>query len=86
MLLTYHGAVTKVNGLTSAPPLTLPPQDTAIKNAAGAIAKVLGRVCTQGLSCPVYTERKTEQAAGVISVAVKVSGEGRSSGEVGAVF
>ena len=65
--------------------LHLLPQDTAIKNAAGAIAKVLGRVCTQGLSCPVYTERKTEQAAGVISVAVKVSGEG-GSGEVGADF
>ncbi|GIM03220.1 hypothetical protein Vretimale_8017 [Volvox reticuliferus] len=46
-------------------------EDTAIKNAAGAIAKVLGRVSNQGQCCPVYTEKKTESFTTVISVAVK---------------
>lgn len=46
-------------------------EDTAIKNAAGAIAKVLGRVSNQGQCCPVYTEKKTELFTTVISVAVK---------------
>ncbi|GAX73661.1 hypothetical protein CEUSTIGMA_g1112.t1 [Chlamydomonas eustigma] len=46
-------------------------EDTAIKNAAGAIAKVLGRVSAQGLPCPVYTVRRSEGVTGVVSVAVK---------------
>ncbi|KXZ51069.1 hypothetical protein GPECTOR_14g54 [Gonium pectorale] len=46
-------------------------EDTAIKNAAGAIAKVLGRVSNQGQCCPVYTEKKTDSFTTVISVAVK---------------
>jgi len=46
-------------------------EDTSIKNAAGAIAKVLSRVCDQGVCCPVFTERKTGQPSGVVSVAVK---------------
>ncbi|GFR52417.1 hypothetical protein Agub_g14989 [Astrephomene gubernaculifera] len=46
-------------------------EDTAIKNAAGAVAKVLGRVSNQGQCCPVYTEKKTESFTTVISVAVK---------------
>ena len=58
--------------LSYTPPLPCPPspppprqqadyvivtEDTAIKNAAGAVAKVLGRVATQGHCCPVYTVR-----------------------------
>lgn len=46
-------------------------EDTAIKNAAGAVAKVLGRVSNQGQCCPVYTEKKTDSFTTVISVAVK---------------
>lgn len=46
-------------------------EDTAIKNAAGAVAKVLGRVYSQGICCPMYTEKKTESFTTVISVAVK---------------
>ncbi|GAX73662.1 hypothetical protein CEUSTIGMA_g1113.t1 [Chlamydomonas eustigma] len=46
-------------------------EDTAVKNAAGAITKVLSRVCSQGLSCPLYTERRTDSMSAVISVAIK---------------
>lgn len=46
-------------------------EDTAIKNAAGAVAKVLGRVAGQGLCCPVFTEKKTDKYTAVVSVAVK---------------
>lgn len=46
-------------------------EDTAIKNAAGAVAKVLGRVAELGQCCPVFTEKKTERSTAVVSVAVK---------------
>ncbi|KAJ9522687.1 hypothetical protein QJQ45_019907 [Haematococcus lacustris] len=46
-------------------------EDTAIKNAAGAVAKVLSRVGPQGLCCPVFTEKKTDKYTRVVSVAVK---------------
>ncbi len=46
-------------------------EDTAIKNAAGAVAKVLSRMAPQGYCCPVFMERKTARYTGVVSVAVK---------------
>jgi len=36
------------------------------------LVQVLGRVAAHGCCCPVFTERKTERPAGVVSVAVKV--------------
>eukprot|EP00201_Polytomella_parva_P008766 CAMPEP_0175051722 /NCGR_PEP_ID=MMETSP0052_2-20121109/7965_1 /TAXON_ID=51329 ORGANISM="Polytomella parva, Strain SAG 63-3" /NCGR_SAMPLE_ID=MMETSP0052_2 /ASSEMBLY_ACC=CAM_ASM_000194 /LENGTH=674 /DNA_ID=CAMNT_0016316053 /DNA_START=1345 /DNA_END=3369 /DNA_ORIENTATION=+ len=54
-------------------------EETAVKNAAGAIAKVLDRLSmdatANGLqaisSCPVFAERKSKNIAAAISVAVK---------------
>lgn len=46
-------------------------EDTAIKNAAGAVTKVLTRVSVLGQCCPVYTEKRNDCFTAVISVAVK---------------
>lgn len=46
-------------------------EDTAIKNAAGAVTKVLTRVSVGGQCCPVYTEKRNDCFTAVISVAVK---------------
>jgi hypothetical protein len=65
-------------------------EDTAIKNAAGAIAKVLGRVASAGLCCPVYTgalraatprrRRGVGQPAAVLGINDLAAAEQRSLG------
>ncbi|GFH12680.1 uncharacterized protein HaLaN_08409 [Haematococcus lacustris] len=68
-----HGVTFKCWSMTCLehPHWVIVTEDTAIKNAAGAVAKVLSRVGPQGLCCPVFTEKKTDKYTRVVSVAVK---------------
>eukprot|EP00798_Chlamydomonas_sp_ICE-L_P003191 gene3191-13207_t len=42
-----------------------------VKNAAGALAKVLGRISHLGIACPLYTEKRSENFISVVGVGVK---------------
>eukprot|EP00798_Chlamydomonas_sp_ICE-L_P018771 gene18771-25306_t len=46
-------------------------EETPVKNAAGALAKVLGRMSHLGQGCPLYTEKRSHSAAAVVGVGVK---------------